>query len=275
MNEQEKSAHQYYLVGFFAIMIFFSVLYWGLNRQQESISQELTSDHSTVYAQDSETFVDRVRYLSNRDGVVDIAVLGSSVTRGVGSTISQPVWGKLMEQELNRLKGIRATVWNQGFNGFSTTDLMVQGKIQETIELNPDIVIFELSLINNNRFPQNDLAQTKEELIATMNRFREALPETLVILTSANPTIYNDVYLDDGVLTYEQYNEEIGAFVRNQAWPFIDIYTLMKDEIAETDLEVEDYLYDAVHPNGDGYALWYSLLEDKFNQPLSVLSSPE
>lgn len=271
MNEKEKAGSQYYLMGFFGILLLFSGLYWGLNQQQESLSQELTSDHSKVYAQDSETFLDRVRFVSNRDGVVDIAVLGSSVTRGLGATLEKPVWGKRLEQELSQREGIRTTVWNQGFNGYSTTDLVVQGKIQETIDLNPDIVLFELCLINNNRFPQNDLSHTKEELIAIMNRFREELPETLVVLTTANPTIYNEVYLNDGVLTYKQYNEEIAAFVRNQEWPFIDIFTLMNEKIQALDFNIEDYLDDEVHPNGDGYQMWFELIDERLNTPLSEL----
>ena len=135
---------------------------------------------------DSETILDRAKFITNRDGQVDIAVLGSSVSRGNGATIKQPVWGERLEQRLNRDKEIKAKVWNKGYNGYSTTDLLTQKKVAETIDSKPDIIIFELCLINNNRFPQNDVSLTKEELIGIMNQFQEALPNTLVVLTTAN-----------------------------------------------------------------------------------------
>lgn len=253
-----------------AMLIVFSS-YWLINKQFKATSQELTQTYMNQYADGSETILNRAKFVTKRDGVVDIAVLGSSVTRGKGATAAQPVWGKRLEQQLNTLEGIKATVWNQGFNGYSTTDLLVNGKVGETIGLHPDIVIFEMSLINNNRYPQNDLEQTKQELSDIMDRFQKQLPQTLVLLTTANPTIYNDVYLDNGLLTYHQYNEEITQFVREQQWPFIDIYTLMSQNIDENGSQLTEFLADAVHPNGNGYQLWYKLLADRLNTPVSEL----
>lgn len=260
-----------YLVIFFLILISLSTVYWFVVKHQEAVSQELTEEYMELTTRDSETILDRAKFITNRDGQVDIAVLGSSVTRGKGATNKQPVWDERLEQRLNRDKEIKAKVWNKGYNGYSTTDLLTQKKVVETIDSKPDIIIFELCLINNNRFPQNDVSLTKEELIGIMNQFQEALPNTLVILTTANPTIYNEIYLDKGTLTYDQYNDEVSTFVQKQGWNFIDIYSLMSEEIANSNHTLEYYLDDAVHPNGEGYRLWYKLLDERLNKPLSSL----
>lgn len=271
MKEKLKLAKTNYLIAVFLILVSLSILYWFLTKQQEAESQELTEEYMELTTKDSESILDRAKFITKRDGQVDIAVLGSSVTRGKGATAEQPVWGTRVEQRLNQYEEINAKVWNRGYNGYSTTDLLVQEKITETIESKPDIVIFELCLINNNRFPQNDLSLTKEELIGIMNRFQENLPNTLVILTTANPTIYNDIYLDNGTLTYDQYNDEVSAFVQKQGWNFIDIYSLMSRKIATSNHSLEYYLDDAVHPNGEGYNLWYTLLDERLSKPLSDL----
>lgn len=271
MKKSVKSVQANDLLIMFLVLISMSGIYWFLTEQQEAASQELTQEYMEKTASESETILDRAKFITQRDGVVDITVLGSSVTRGMGATAEQPVWGEKLEQRLNQFQEINAKVWNKGYNGYSTTDLLNQQKIAETIDENPDIILFELCLINNNRFPQNDLSLTKEELIGIMSRFQNDLPNTLVILTTANPTIYNDIYLDNGPLTYDQYNQEVSRFVREQGWNFIDIYTLMSKEISDTQKPIEDYLDDAVHPNGEGYQMWYSLLDERLDRPMSAL----
>lgn len=271
MKKSVKSVQANDLLIIFLVLISLSGMYWFLTEQQEAASQELTQEYMEKTASESETILDRAKFITQRDGKVDITVLGSSVTRGMGATADQPVWGEKLEQRLNQFQEINAKVWNKGYNGYSTTDLLNQQKIAETIDENPDIILFELCLINNNRFPQNDLSLTKEELIGIMSRFQNDLPNTLVILTTANPTIYNDIYLDNGPLTYDQYNQEVSRFVREQGWNFIDIYTLMSKEISDTQKSIEDYLDDAVHPNGEGYQMWYGLLDERLDRPMSAL----
>lgn len=115
-----------YLVIFFLILISLSTVYWFVVKHQEAVSQELTEEYMELTTRDSETILDRAKFITNRDGQVDIAVLGSSVTRGKGATNKQPVWGERLEQRLNRDEEIKAKVWNKGYNGYSTTDLLTQ-----------------------------------------------------------------------------------------------------------------------------------------------------
>ena len=242
-----------------------------LMNQRDRQQAEMTTDyvHSDIYQRES--IVDRARFVTQRDGEMDIVVLGSSVTKGLGATDSQPVWGKLLEEYLNNHNEINVNVQNHGHSGYSTSDLIKNNKIVPVIKEAPDLIIFELCLINNNRYPQNTVVQTQADIQWIMDAFKRELPGSLVVFTTANPTIFNDVLLADGKITYDQYNQEIATFITEQNWPLIDVYQLMMTEMGQNHIAVEDMLTDHVHPNGDGYQLWFDVMVEKLNVPVSGL----
>ncbi|MBM6615942.1 SGNH/GDSL hydrolase family protein [Desemzia sp. RIT804] len=238
------------------------------NNQKQA---EMTVNYVNSNIYQRESILDRARFVTQRDGEMDIVVLGSSVTKGLGATESQPVWGELLEQYLNAHNEIAVNVQNHGHSGYSTSDLIKNNKIVPVIEEEPDLIIFELCLINNNRYPQNTLVQTKADIQWIMEAFARELPGTLVVFTTANPTIYNDVLLADGKITYDQYNKEIATFITEQNWPLIDVYQLMMMELDQHNRVVVETLEDHVHPNGNGYQLWFDVMVEKLNVPVSGL----
>ena len=242
------------------------------NEMQNNQKQaQLTADYMTSDVYQRESIRDRAEFVTQRDGKMDIVVLGSSVTKGLGATESQPVWGELLERYLNAHNNIQVSVQNYGYSGYSTSDLIKENKIKPVLEAEPDLIIFELCLINNNRYPQNPLVQTTADVKWIMETFARELPDTMVIFTTANPTIFNDVLLADGKLTYDQYNKSVSAFVEEQNWPLIDIYELMMEELNKQHKPVEEILVDHVHPNGDGYQLWFDVMQEKLFVPVSGL----
>ncbi|SFH54451.1 SGNH/GDSL hydrolase family protein [Pisciglobus halotolerans] len=265
MSKKRKRRTTY--VGLFGILVIFIVV---MAKQDPLFASSRESYRASDQVKD-ESFLDRARSVTKRDGKVNIVVLGSSVTLGLGATDAQPVWGTLLENHLNQLEGIQTQVINMGYSGYSTADLLAKNKISHVLKAKPDIIIFELCLINNNRYPQNSIEQTKADISSIMQTFQDKLPNTLVLLQSANPTIYNDVILADGKVTYDQYNKEVTRFVRANDWNYIDIYELMNERIEQNDAKVERLLNDHVHPNGDGYRLWYDLLEERLDKPLRTL----
>lgn len=249
-----------------AIFIFF----FNLTKENRTLAQ-INENYRLSDTFKQESLLERTKFVTERDGEVTIVVMGSSVTFGKGATEAQPVWGNLLEADLNAIDGIKAKVINHGYSGYSTADLISRKKIEAVIKDKPDIIIFELCLINNNRYPQNDIIQTKADIQWIMGRFSEELPDTLVILQTANPTIYNDVFLEDGKVTYDQYNNEIAEYVKAQQWPFIDTYHLMQAKMEVKNLVLENILDDNVHPNGEGYGLWFELLKERVNVPVKEL----
>lgn len=270
MNRKRQLKSTGFIIGSASVFVCFFVLFFSVSQKNKTFAQ-MNKDYQSSDTYQEESLLDRARFVTKRDGEATIVVLGSSVTFGKGATLEQPVWGELLENELNQTDGVKATVINRGYSGYSTADLISKNKIEAVIQDKPDIILFELCLINNNRYPQNDIGQTKADIQLIMNTFKEQLPDTLIILQTANPTHYDQVVLEQGKVTYDQYNDEIAEYVRTNQWPFIDTYHLMLDSMKEQRLTMKDVLSDYVHPNGDGYYVWFDLLRDRLAVPVKML----
>lgn len=270
MKLKRSSKRKGLKVGMFIVLVSGFILFFSISQENKTLAQ-MTKNYQLSDTYKQESLLDRARFVTERDGEATIVVLGSSVTFGKGATEEQPVWGNLMEANLNETDGIKARVINHGYNGYSTADLISKNKIEAVIKDKPDIILFELCLINNNRHPQNNIEQTKADIQWIMDTFSEQLPDTLVILQTANPTIYNNVFLEQGKVTYEQYNVDIAEYVREQQWPFIDTYHLLLAKMDNQNIFPADVLSDHVHPNGEGYQMWFELLKDRLDMPVRML----
>lgn len=270
MNRKRQLKSTGFIIGSASVFVCFFVLFFSVSQKNRTFAQ-MNKDYQSSDTYQEESLLDRARFVTKRDGEATIVVLGSSVTFGKGATLEQPVWGELLENELNQTDGVKATVINRGYSGYSTADLISKNKIEAVIQDKPDIILFELCLINNNRYPQNDIGQTKADIQLIMNTFKEQLPDTLIILQTGNFTHYDQVVLEQGKVTYDQYNDEIAEYVRANQWPFIDTYHLMLNEMEQQHLSAEAVLSDAVHPNGDGYYVWFVLLRDRLAVPVKML----
>ncbi|WP_313468269.1 SGNH/GDSL hydrolase family protein [Carnobacterium sp.] len=257
-------------IGVSILLVSIFMFFFSVSQENKTLAQ-MDKNYQSSDTYKKESLLDRARFVTERDGEATIVVLGSSVTFGKGATEEQPVWGNLLETNLNEVDGIKAKVINRGYSGYSTADLISKNKIEAVIKDKPDIILFELCLINNNRYPQNEVSQTKSDIQLIMDTFNKQLPGTLVILQTANPTIYNNVFLDQGKVTYGQYNDEIAEYVRANQWPFIDTYQLMLDSMNEQHLTTKDVLSDHVHPNGDGYSMWFKVLKNQLDVPVKML----
>lgn len=257
-------------VGMVVMFVSLFIVFFSVSQENKTLAQ-MTKNYQLSDTYKQESLLDRARFVTERDGEATIVVLGSSVTFGKGATEEQPVWGSLLEASLNEMDGIKARVVNHGYNGYSTADLISKNKVEAVIKDKPDIILFELCLINNNRHPQDDISQTKADIQWIMDTFSEQLPDTLVILQTANPTIYNNVFLEQGKVTYEQYNVEIAEYVKEQQWPFIDTYHLLLAKMDDQNIFPADVLSDHVHPNGEGYHMWFELLSDRLDMPVRML----
>ncbi len=257
-------------IGMVMILVVVLIFFFNFTKENRTLAQ-MNETYKLSDTFKHESLVERSKFVTERDGEVTIVVLGSSVTYGKGATEAQPVWGNLLETSLDEIVGINAKVINHGYSGYSTANLISRDKIGSVIEDDPDIIIFELCLINNNRYPQSDIDQTKADIQWIMDTFNEELADTLVIVQTANPTIYNDVFLEGSQVTYDEYNNAIARYVKEQQWPFIDIYQLMQTKMEERHLLIGDVLADDVHPNGEGYKLWFELLKKRLDVPVKEL----
>lgn len=190
---------------------------------------------------------------------VTISLLGSSVTAGAGSSNPQAVWG-------NRLvKNIKATssnfkninLYNNGFGGYSTVGLLKDDKLEEVIKNNPDLVIFETSILNNHG-QSVSLEQTLEDIKTIVSTIERDIPNAEILLVSPNPATGKegtDAVNEIG-LTYEDYVTETTRFINQNGWKYFNTYEEINSRITEEDIELSSLMFDEIHPNDEGYRIW-------------------
>lgn len=235
--------------------------------QEDGQVTESEIEDQNAEIEENESLLDRMAFITERDGEVNISVLGSSVTLGEGTAEGEPAWADLLQNDLNERDGIEAEIKNDGYSGYTTTDLIENGIIDEVVSNGPDIIFFELCLINNSGL-QVSLEQTTEDIAQIVNRFNEELPETLVILQTANPISDNHSTFLQSSLSYDEYNTEIAAFLEENGLYYIDTYRLMLLEMAQQSIAVDDTLDDPIHPNVEGYQIWFDVLVEQLDVPL-------
>lgn len=215
-----------------------------------------------------ESFLSRVQYLSAEKGKVNISVLGSSVTAGAGATTPNASWKGLLNSDLDGMDGVDVRVFNNGYGGYTTSDIIANEKIAEVVTNEPDIVIFELCLLNNNGSEPVLLEQTKKDVDFIMNTLEKELPEALIIVQTANPFSGKNVVMKKTGYSYDEYNLEMKDYVDRKGWNFIDTYSLMERELKNQKLEYKDILDDNIHPNNDGYKLWFDVMKPELESKL-------
>lgn len=208
----------------------------------------------------------RIKYLSAKNEKVNVSVLGSSVTNGFGSLDSS--WRVLLDNHLNKMiDDGDINIFNNGYDGYTTSDIIDNDKIEEVVENKPDIIFFEICLINNNGSPKIQPEQTKEDIELIVKKFKKELPDSLVVIQTANPVSVNNKPTGTGY-TYDEYNSLVEKFVKNNNWNFVDTYNSMIDKMEEEGLSNKDILIDQSHPNSDGHAIWFEVIKENLDKKL-------
>ncbi|MFS0776261.1 SGNH/GDSL hydrolase family protein [Neobacillus sp. 3P2-tot-E-2] len=226
------------------------------NEQKEKVIQLLK-------ASKSKSVVDWLKYESTQKETLTLSVLGSSVTAGDGSSTKDRShsWAKMLSNYLSSIDGInRVSLVNNGYSGYSTSRLLKDNKLDEVIKSKPDIVIFELCLINNHS-QSVSLDQTYQDIDTIISKLKESLPDSLIVLQTAN-SIENDKPNYGLRLTYDDYNESVKSYVQSKGWNFISTYEEFKGVVTEKNLNYKDILSDGIHPNDQGYEIWFNNLKN-------------
>ncbi|MCZ8522663.1 MULTISPECIES: GDSL-type esterase/lipase family protein [Paenibacillus] len=191
---------------------------------------------------------------------VVFGTLGSSVTVGAGSSGPDKTWSYMVFDRFNKDIGSGTVRYeNTGFGGYSTALLLKEKKTDVIAKQKLDLLFFETCLIND--YGANlPIEQTKSNIKELMKQIQTKMPNTRVVLTSANPI--KKTYPNSQGLTYEDYVNQVGAFIQDNGWTYFDIYHPYIEEMKKSGLELNDLLADDAHPNDKGYAIWGNLLLD-------------
>ncbi|MED4601663.1 SGNH/GDSL hydrolase family protein [Paenibacillus validus] len=192
-----------------------------------------------------------------------ISVIGSSVTAGSGATGKTHTWIHLLSERLKAAEGLEKLIYlNHGFPGYSTKQMLAQGKVDVLREENPSIIIFETCLIND--FVQNiSIEESKTNIQSLVLNMQKMAPKARIIITSPNPRKENLTKNKTGS-SYEDYVIETGKFIKLHGWEYVDIYSEFTKQIKASKTSMDKVMYDFVHPNDLGYAIWAKILEQYF-----------
>ncbi|MCU7712485.1 SGNH/GDSL hydrolase family protein [Priestia sp. JV24] len=216
-------------------------------------------------AEKNENLIKWLQYRSTQKDKITLSVLGSSVTAGSGASDSSHRWANLLtnylEIDVDDINPINLV--NNGYGGYSTSELINDKKIDEVVKNKPDVVIFELCLLNN--FGEKvSLEKTTQDINYIMETLSKELPDSLIVIQTANSIPNKNA---NGIgLTYDDYNKYAEQYVQSKGWNFINTYEQFDDEVINKELNYNDILNDGIHPTDKGYAIWYNILKNEVNK---------
>lgn len=218
------------------------------------------------------SFIDLLHYRLLTEGSATLAVIGSSVTKGSGATTYTFSWAGRLESKLKRINWDfkRLQVVNLGFSGFSSRDLLIQGKAEKLVASDPDLIIFETSILNDHTksVPIPDTLRSIEQIVSLV---KQEVPNAVIVLTSPNPSTRKRNKRNALGLTYQDYLNETGALIHTKGWHYIDIYSKMEEARKKMGIPLDAILSDNLHPNDIGYQLWFRALWDGLKEEVEGL----
>lgn len=205
--------------------------------------------------------VDFLQYKALTKGNVVIAVVGGSATAGIGASHYSKSWPELLKKGLrNRNENLDSLkLVNHGHEGYSTSDLINGEKIALLIKDQPDLVIFENTMISN-YVQAISLEQTAKDLEKIMESIRAGLPHAKIMMMSPNPIVNQDNKNNLG-LSYADYIQQSEAIIARNQWTYINSIIQFDKMMADENALLADIMTgDQVHVNDDGHYLWSEIL---------------
>ncbi|WP_285765486.1 SGNH/GDSL hydrolase family protein [Peribacillus sp. SI8-4] len=236
-------------------------------KQKEKEEREALIESLKPENNQQQTLIDYLRYQSLTQDQVIISLVGSNGTSGTGASSSAKTWTASLEKslraDLDEAKTIRFI--NHSHEGYSTEDLLEGNTIEAAIKDDPDLIIFENSLINNH-YQSISLQQTENDLENIMVKWQKERPNAKIIMLSPNPVANNDMKNSLG-LSYEDYIKASEADIKKKQWKYVNSQAGMEKKLKEENMRLADILTnDNIHPNDRGHQIWFEVLQDYFQQ---------
>lgn len=229
-------------------------------KERQALIQSLRPENNK-----QQSLIDYLHYKSLTKDKAIISILGSNGTAGTGASNSSNSWAGRLEKNLHSESVDLATLSliNRGHEGYSTTDLLEGKKIDSIIKDNPDLVIFENSLINNHN-QSISLEQTENDLINIMSNFQKKLPNTKILMISPNPVANSKTENSIG-FNYLDYIKVSEKIIKKNNWNYIDSVQGIQKKLKDENIILADILSeDNIHLNDQGYHIWSEVLYDYF-----------
>ncbi|WP_078429869.1 SGNH/GDSL hydrolase family protein [Alkalihalobacterium alkalinitrilicum] len=158
---------------------------------------------------------------------------------------SETPWVDLLVQELNDTFGehiLDVTIFEVGNR--TTHQVLEAGLHSEVVDFQPDVLIFEPLIFNDNGNATMNI--TLPNVTTILTDIEATSPDVFVVIQPPNP-IYRPNY-------YLQQVNELKAYAEESGYTYLDHWEVWPDV---TDEEINDYIEDS-RPNQRGHEVWAS-----------------
>ncbi len=211
----------------------------------------------------NQSFADYLIFRSMISGEAKMAVTGSSVTRGSGSTNQSKTWRGRIEVNLRNSNPAleQLTITNHGHSGYTSVRLLENHVTAPILKEQPDVLFIETSVINNHN-KNVSLEDTFNSLDSLYQLYSQALPNTRIAFLSPNPCTANKFgpTLNQFGLKFTDYVDETAAYIKKQGWIYFDTHGAMLYNMSSKNTTLSSTLKDGIHPNDSGYKIWSDVL---------------
>ncbi|MEB2629664.1 SGNH/GDSL hydrolase family protein [Peribacillus frigoritolerans] len=228
--------------------------------EREALIQSLKPEHNK-----QQPLIDYLHYKSLTQDRVIVSLVGSNGTSGTGASNSSNSWAGRLEKSLRADRDDLETLRfiNHGHEGYSTEDLLDGKKIEAVIQDDPDLIIFENSLINNHN-QSLSLEQTQKDLESIMTKLQNELPNAKILIISPNP-VANDKTENSLGLNYMDYIHASEQVIKTNNWTYINSKEEIEKKLKKKNMRLADILTnDNIHPNDQGHYIWFEVMEEYF-----------
>ncbi|WP_226529249.1 hypothetical protein [Metabacillus niabensis] len=211
----------------------------------EKVEQkQVNSDAETYMANLPEAAQKKIKTAIDTDEPVKLVIYGTTEVEGA--------WIDSFKQELTTAYGedvFNITAISTGTN--TTRDIINENSYKEINELNPDILLFEAPMLEDN----GDVGITNTlENLEKMYESWQGTNENLVLMVQPSQPLYNATYYPSEVKQLETHAEKNKMVYLNhwENWPELD------------DPEMKKYLTEDNDVNEEGFAVWAEYLVEYF-----------
>ncbi|WP_379970569.1 SGNH/GDSL hydrolase family protein [Ectobacillus sp. sgz5001026] len=246
------------------VVIIFGKQYWDNKIYATAAQSEKSNQDDQVQKQNDQVQQDKESLVAKTWlGKMNpkVAFVGSGGAAGTGASSFEQSWAGKLEQAF-RQTNPDVQVKNVAKNGFTTSDVKDKGELQEVISFKPDVIIFELSSIDDYAasFNVTKSQQTIQSLVGT---FKQMNPDVRIVFMPSNEEIALDTKKRNG-LTYSEYVSAIGNYIQSNGWDYMDYWSAFEQKRKAANLKISNTLTDGIHPNDKGNELIFASIQDYF-----------
>ncbi len=194
-----------------------------------------------------EQLAEKIANADAENATIKIMAIGSKATAEGSGT-----WTSLLQKKLDQAYGKdRFHIDVENFGDDLSINIVQQDKYASAIDKQPDIVLLEPFLLNDNG--KVAMANTLESIEIMINRFKQALDQVVVMLQPPNP-IHNAVHYPGQVQALKEYAEDHGYI-------YLDHWSNWPDYKSN---EILDYIDENNLPNAQGHQAWAEYIANYF-----------